>query len=272
MKEIITQISKELSVTRNEAELILASLLDKPRFELYMTDMINQEVRHQLFARLTLLKNGMPLEYITKRARFMDYTLRICPGVFIPRFETEYFIELLGQVLNFVPARILDIGTGTGAIAIALAHLFPKADIFTTDISDTAIQCAKENVNAYGLTSKIHLIKCDICPSVNTKFDLIVSNPPYIPSKRLAALPRSVRDFEPMLALDGGRDGTQFIQAIMEKALYILKPDGIIAFEIDEESTEILKSYMSAHNHGPISFVKDQYGKYRYLFVGKIKK
>ena len=272
MQEIIKQITKDLSVTRNEAELILASLLDKPRFELYMNDAISHEVRHQLLARLMLLKKGMPLEYITKRIQFMDYNLSIYPGVFIPRFETEYFIELLGQVLNLVPKKILDIGTGSGAISIALAHLFPEADIFATEISDTAIECAKENFDTYGLTSKIQLMKCDICEGISQKFDLIVSNPPYIPSKRLGKLPKSVRDFEPMLALDGGPDGTHFIQMILERSFDMVHKDGIIALEIDEDSTRILDNYMNHHHYKEFTFKKDQYGKYRYLFIGKIKK
>ena len=272
MKEIIRQITEDLSVTKDEAELILASLLEKPRFELYMLDTINQEEWHQVLYRLMLLKKGTPLEYITKRTQFMDYSLRIYPGVFIPRFETEYFIELLGQVLDFAPERILDIGTGTGAISIALAHLFPEAEIFATDISDTAIECARENFETYGLTEKIHLIKCDIFPSIKQKFDLIVSNPPYIPSKRLSSLPKSVRDFEPMLALDGGPDGTQFIRAIMEKAFDMVTKNGIIALEIDEESTQILENYIKTHDYKEFTFKKDQYKKYRYLFIGKIKK
>jgi release factor-specific protein-(glutamine-N5) methyltransferase len=272
MREIVEHVTKELAVTRNEAELIVASLLEKPRFELYMTDNIDQEAKHLLLARLSLLKNGMPLEYVTKRTQFVDYSLRIYPGVFIPRFETEYFIELIGQLTDFIPEKILDIGTGTGAISIALAHLYPKANILATDISDTAIQCAYENIKAYGLISRIHLLQCDICQSVNTEFDLIISNPPYIPSSRLHSLPKSVRDFEPMLAIDGGHDGTQFIQAIIEHVSGVLKPDGIIALEIDEDTVGILKNHLKSKGYGPISFKKDQYGKYRYLFIGDLKK
>jgi len=272
MREIVEQITKELEVSKNEAELILASLLEKPRFELYMMEDIDKDVKHLVTTRLGLLKNGMPLEYVTKRTQFMDYSLCIYPGVFIPRFETEYFIELIGQLTDIIPEKILDIGTGTGAISIALAHLYPKAQIYATDISDIAIECAQENIKAYGLTSRIILAKCDICQDANTMFDMIVSNPPYIPSSRLCSLPKSVRDFEPMLAIDGGNDGTRFIRAIMERASGFLKPGGIMAFEIDEDTTGILKDYMSRQGYGPISFEKDQYGKYRYLFIGDIKK
>ncbi|GAH51102.1 unnamed protein product, partial [marine sediment metagenome] len=108
MREIVARVVKELAVSRGEAELIVASLLEKPRFEIYLNDSIDQESRQFLRAKLMQLKNGMPLEYVTKRMHFMDYSLRIYPGVFIPRFETEYFIELIEKLIDFVPEQILD--------------------------------------------------------------------------------------------------------------------------------------------------------------------
>jgi release factor glutamine methyltransferase len=253
MREIVDQVVKELAVSRGEAELIVASLLEKPRFEIYLNDSIDQESRQFLRAKLMQLKNGMPLEYVTKRMHFMDYSLRILPGVFIPRFETEYFIELIEKLIDFVPEQILDIGTGTGAISIALAHLYPDVHIVATDISDKAIRCARENIKEYGLTDRIHLLQCSICNGVNTRFDLIISNPPYIPSSRLHSVPKSVRDFEPMLAIDGGQDGIQFIKLIIEQTAPYLNPGGIVALEIDEDT------------------VITQFGKYRYLFIGELK-
>lgn len=272
MREIVEHVTKELAVTKNEAELIVASLLEKPRFEIYMKDAIDQDVQRLLKARLKLLKNGMPLEYIIKKTQFMDYSLRVYPGVFIPRFETENFIELIGQLIDFVPGNILDIGTGTGAISIALAHLYPEANIFTTDISDTAIKCARENIKEYGLSSRIHIMKCNIYDGMKTQFDLIVSNPPYIPSSRLRLLPKSVRDFEPMLAINGGNDGTQFIKAILQQTTNYLKPEGVIALEIDEESVGTLKEYLQLKGYKAFSFRRDQFEKYRYLFIGNFKK
>jgi len=263
MREIVAQVIKELAVSRGEAELIVASLLEKPRFEIYLNHSMDQESRQLLYAKLVQLKNGMPLEYVIKRMQFMDYSLRILPGVFIPRFETEYFIELIEKLIDFVPEQILDIGTGTGAISIALAHLYPDVHIVATDISDKAIRCARENIKEFGLTDRIHLAQCSICDDVNTRFDLIISNPPYIPSSRLHSLPKSVRDFEPMLAIDGGQDGIQFIKLIIQQTAAYLKPGGIIAFEIDEETVIRIKEFLQTNGWDQYSFRRDQFGKYR---------
>jgi release factor glutamine methyltransferase len=271
MREIVAQVVKELAVSRGEAELIAASLLEKPRFEIYLNDSIDQESRQLLHAKLIQLKNGMPLEYVTKRMHFMDYSLRIYPGVFIPRFETEYFIELIEKLIDFVPEQILDIGTGTGAISIALAHLYPDVHIVATDISDKAIRCVRENIKEFGLTDRIHLLQCSICDGVNTRFDLIISNPPYIPSSRLHSLPKSVRDFEPMLAIDGGQDGIQFIKLIMQQTAEYLNPGGIVALEIDEDTVITIKEFLQTNGYDQFSFRRDQFGKYRYLFIGKLK-
>lgn len=271
MREIVEQVVKELAVSRGEAELIVASLLEKPRFEIYLNDSIDQESRQFLRAKLMQLKNGMPLEYVTKRMQFMNYSLRILPGVFIPRFETEYFIELIEKLVDFVPEQILDIGTGTGAISIALAHLYPDVHIVATDISDKAIRCARENIKEYGLTDRIQLLQCSICNGVNTRFDLIISNPPYIPSSRLHSLPKSVRDFEPMLAIDGGQDGIQFIKLIIEQTAPYLNPGGIVALEIDEDTVVTIKEFLQTNGCDQFSFRRDQFGKYRYLFIGELK-
>ncbi|MGB3478443.1 MAG: peptide chain release factor N(5)-glutamine methyltransferase [bacterium] len=271
MREIVAQVVKELAVSRGEAELIVASLLEKPRFEIYLNDSIDQESRQFLRAKLMQLKNGMPLEYVRKRMHFMDYSLRIYPGVFIPRFETEYFIELIEKLIDFVPEQILDIGTGTGAISIALAHLYPDVHIVATDISDKAIRCARENIKEYGLTDRIHLLQCSICNGVNTRFDLIISNPPYIPSSRLHSLPKSVRDFEPMLAIDGGQDGIQFIKLIIQQTAAYQNPGGIIALEIDEDTVITIKEFLQTNGYDQFSFRRDQFGKYRYLFIGELK-
>lgn len=271
MREIVEQVIKELTVSRGEAELIVAALLEKPRFGIYLNDSVDQGTRKLLHTRLMQLKTGMPLEYVTTKMQFMDYSLHIYPGVFIPRFETEYFIELIGKLVDFVPERILDIGTGTGAISIALAHLYPDAQIFATDISDMAIRCARENIKEYGLSDRIHLTQCSICDGASTKFDLIISNPPYIPSSRLRSLPKSVRDFEPMLAIDGGQDGTQFIELIIQQTAEYLNPGGVIALEIDEDTTAILKKFLQVSGYDKFSFKRDQFRKYRYLFIGNLK-
>jgi release factor glutamine methyltransferase len=271
MREVIKRISKEFGISRDEAELIVASLLEQPRFHMYLNSTLDAATQKTLERKLTQLKEDMPLEYVTQRAHFRDYELYIEPGVFIPRLETEYFIDLIAQYLGKTPRTILEIGTGTGAIAIALAHTFPTARIVATDISETALRCARTNVRNHGLETHIALTYSDLFQALSGQFDMIVSNPPYIPHSRIPALPKSVRHFEPLLALDGGTHGIQFIARLIEQGGDFLTPNGTMAIEIDEEQVDMLRDLVRTTLSMPFSFHKDLFNRSRYLFIGTIK-
>ncbi|MBA7551913.1 Release factor glutamine methyltransferase [subsurface metagenome] len=180
MKEIVKQVSDDFKISSGEAELIVASLLEKPRFGIYFNNRMDINTKKILNMKLIQLKKGVPIEYITKKIQFRNFLLRIYPGVFIPRLETEYLIELIEKFVNLRPEKILEIGTGSGAICITLATIFPKAKIIATDISQNAINCASENIERYNLTEQINLLHCNMFEGLTTKFDLIVTNPPYI--------------------------------------------------------------------------------------------
>ncbi len=216
------------------------------------------------------MKNGIPIEYITKRVQFLSDTFHIYPGVFIPRLETEYFVELIPRILNFIPEKILEIGTGSGVIAITLARLFPSAQIFATDIVLTALQNAKENIKNSKLDERIYLIGADLFSPINASFDLIISNPPYIPVERIKYLPKSVKEFEPISAINGGRGGLRFIKEIISQGLKYLNRNGAIGIEIDEEQVSVLTTYLRDFGL-PFLFKKDLFDRYRYLFLGNIK-
>lgn len=267
MKEAVTKISRELKIARDEAELVAATLLDKPRFALYLDDTEDPHLWEELRMKVALLKKGVPIEYVTKRVHFMDYSLIIEPGVFIPRLETEYFIELIARC-RITPERILEIGTGTGCLAIALAHWFPGCTIIATDISERALSCAHQNVAAFGLQDRVLLVKSDVCKGLHAEFDMIISNPPYVPSSRLKTLPDSVRCYEPLRALSGGRDGCTVIREIVLQALPLLKQGGVIALEIDEDTAPTISDYLAAHSLASWTFHKDLFGCIRYLFIG----
>lgn len=267
MKDAVTKISSELNVARSEAELIIATLLDKPRFELYLNDEKDPGLWEQLQEKVVLLKKGVPIEYITKRAQFMDYTITITPGVFIPRLETEYFVELIGRYKN-KPATILEIGTGSGCLAIALAHWFPHCRFIATDISDEALRCAEKNISTFGLEHRISLVKTDVCMGLHTQFDMIISNPPYVPHTRLSSLPESVKCYEPLRALNGGKNGIAIIKKIVLQGLPLLNDGGMIALEIDEETTAPLNEFLSGCECPSWTFHKDLFGRMRYMFIG----
>ena len=270
MKEIIKKVIEEFKISKDEAELIIATLLEQPRFGIYINNEIEPESATILKMKLNLLKQGMPIEYITQKVQFMDYLLNIYPGVFIPRIETEYFVELISRLVA-TPKKILEIGTGCGAIAISLAKVFPDADIIATDISQTALNNALENIKQFNLSERITLVQGDLFRPISTKFDLIVSNPPYIPNSRLKFLPKSVKDFEPILAIDGGEQGVQFIKMLIQQGMQFLKPYGAMAIEIDEDEVEVLKSFSVANLLNSFAFKKDLFGRFRYFFIGDFR-
>jgi len=267
MKELIAQVSKDFKIARGEAELIVASLLDQPRFEIYLNGKIDRNLMKILKLKLIQLRKGVPIEYITKKVQFLNYLLRIYPGVFIPRLETEYFIELITKIVKTRPHKILEIGTGSGALSIALAHIFPQSMIIATDICRNAINCAQENIQNCDLMNQIQLLRTDMFEGISTKFDLIVSNPPYIPHSRLKQLPSSVKNYEPMAAIDGGKDGVQFIGRLITYGVDFLNADGMIAIEIDEEEVIILRKLLERCKVKSYFFKKDLFGRFRYLFI-----
>lgn len=270
MRELVTAVSKELAIARNEAELVIATLMNRPRFELYMSDTMEEKEKDILWSKITQLRKGMPIEYITQRVQFREYTLKIDPGVFIPRLETEYFVELIPKMLSRSPRTILEIGTGCGAISIALARFFPHAEILATDISIAALENALQNIEDLDLESQISIVQSNMFDGLIGKFDLIVSNPPYVPSARVHKLPRSVREFEPLAAIDGGEQGLEFIKRIILGGRGNLGNDGVMALEIDEESVNTLKKFLGEQNIKSFAFCRDLLNKYRYLFTGAI--
>ncbi|MGQ9464521.1 MAG: peptide chain release factor N(5)-glutamine methyltransferase [bacterium] len=272
MKKVVRELSKEFDLDIAETELIVSTLLRKPRFELYLSNNVDEKLSAFLRLKLMQLKKGVPIEYLTKEVQFFKYHLQIYPGVFIPRLETEYFIELITELIDFSPARICEIGTGSGAIAIVLADSFPAAEIIATDICPLAIQNAKENISMLNLKEKIKLLRADLFQSFSYGvFDLIVCNPPYIPTERIISLPKSVRDFEPRRAIDGGFGGTTFIKKIIEQApAYLTKKRFGIALEIDEDEADILDGYLKG-KFTQYFFCKDLFGKTRYLFIGQFR-
>ena len=267
-RELVKAASKELGVDRSEAEFVIAALMSQPRFEIYLKNSVDEDDRFIIWSRIQQLKSGIPLEYVTKRVQFLEHTLSVRHGVFIPRIETESLIDLLPKILPSSPGRVLEIGVGCGAISIALAHLYPDADIVATDISELAIANAAENLKSFGLESRISLLCCDMFDGIAGRFDLLVSNPPYVPRSRIKLLPKSVREFEPLKAIDGGKHGVQFIEKLVKGGMNYLTAGGVMALEIDEDSVKRLRKFMFCNNIGSFVFRKDLFNKHRFLFIG----
>ena len=203
-----------------------------------------------------------PIQYITGEQEFYGLALRVTPAVLIPRPETELLVE---AVLTEVKQgglksalRILDVGTGSGAIAIALAHNLPSAQIIAVDLSGTALEVAVVNTARHQLMDRIQFIESDLLEGLASDglpFDVIVSNPPYVPANDRASLHPQVRDYEPGVALFAGADGLDIYRRLIPQARAALLPNGLLALEIGHGQREAIASLLSGWNE--VRFVDD---------------
>jgi release factor glutamine methyltransferase len=199
-----------------------------------------------------------PIQYITGQQEFFGLTLNVTPAVLIPRPETEHLVEAVLQRLpHGQPVTIADIGTGSGAIAIALAAHLPKAYVTAVDLSPEAIRIARSNADAQGLSGRIRFLLSDLLAAVPHKanFDAIVSNPPYVPSSDAAFLHPQVREHEPHLALFAGPDGLDTYRRLIPQARLALKPGGLLALEIGHGQRDLLAALLAGWND--VTFVDD---------------
>ncbi|HEX5234099.1 MAG TPA: peptide chain release factor N(5)-glutamine methyltransferase [Silvibacterium sp.] len=199
-----------------------------------------------------------PIQYITGEQEFYGLTLRVTPAVLIPRPETEHLVEaLLHRVPHNAPLGVADIGTGSGAIAIALAHHLPKAAITALDASAAALTIAQQNADRHNLTSRIRFLESDLLNAVaGETFDAIVSNPPYVPQFEL--LEPQVHDFEPHTALYAGPSGLDIYQRLIPQAWQALNSGGLLLMEIGHGQQSALAILLAQWSQ--IEFIPDLQG------------
>lgn len=259
-----------------ECDLILASLLNWERHRLYTNpdyELDFKTVDSYISLLIRRAKNE-PLQYLIGKREFMGLDFIVDNRVLIPRCDTEALVEfVIGYVgklrkthgkkdpdccnslaiYNSEAIQILDIGTGSGAIAVSLAKYIPDSFVTATDISGDALSVARENARNNGVEDRLKFVLSDLFEGFGShrgndtgRFHIIVSNPPYIPKSDISHLMPEVRDFEPIAALDGGKDGLDFYRRIAAKSPDFLKPHGLLAFEVGygqaEQVAAILKS------------------------------
>lgn len=192
---------------------------------------------------LAARSRGVPWPILEGTTGFLDFEVLVPPGVFIPRPETEELAELAISELRKAPpgSRALDIGTGTGVLAIALARACPEAEVWAVDVSPRALRAARRNAQRLGV--KIKVLRSNLFSAVSGKFQVIVANPPYVAREEFPSLPKEVREFEPRRALDGGRGGLTLLLRILQRAPDHLGPGGVLLMELGPAQAPTLEEW-----------------------------
>ena len=225
-------------------------------------------------------EKGMPLEYVSGRATFMGLTFLVSADTLIPRKETQLLVSV---VLGIIGERekiqdsltIIDMGTGCGNIAISLAINSKNTKILGSDISSSAIAIAQQNVNKFNLQRRVSLMSGDLFSGFRSmgyegKIDLIVFNPPYISTGKIARLSHEITDYEPVIALDGGPYGLNFHLRTIKEALPFLKPKGILALEIGlGQEKQVIRLFERSGTYKNISTFSDNEGQVRVITAEK---
>jgi len=253
--------SEDISDAPLEGEVLLRHSLSLDRGQLYAR--LEQEVSNIQDTLGPLTKRRLahePLAYILGYREFYGLTLQINPYVLIPRQETELLVDKaieLMQTRLTQEVTIADIGTGSGAIAIALAKYLPKARILATDVSAQALQTAASNLRNHGLEHRVTLMQGDLLEPLKEPVDLLVANLPYVPAADMPTLKPELH-YEPQIALDGGRDGLEIISRFLTQAPQHLKPGGATILEIDpRQSHEVLEMASKAFPSATVTIAQD---------------
>ncbi len=224
--------------------LALASGQSVERVTAHKEMYASEEVERRLNSLVARTLDGEPLAYLLGFWPFHGLKLTITPDVLIPRDDTEVVTELAVHVLKLSPVenpRVLDLCTGSGCIGLAIASEIPDARVTLGDVSDAALKVARQNIQSLHFTGRVKALKLDAMEPASAflgKYDMIVANPPYVTETEMEQLDRSVKDYEPHLALNGGADGLDFYRAILENYLGALQKGGFLAFEFGQGQKE----------------------------------
>jgi release factor glutamine methyltransferase len=275
--EVTSDYLKEKGIDspRLSAEVLLAHQLKVDRVKLYL-NFDQPLLQREIAAFRELIKRRLkrePIQYITGMQEFWSLNFVVNPHVLIPRPETELLVE---QIVSLhrekrLPGdrspKILDLGTGSGVLAIAVAQELESASVWASDVSADTLAIAELNAKRHGVEGRVKFILSDVWQgfdNLSLGFDAVVSNPPYIPSDHMDSLAPEVRDFEPRSALDGGEKGMHFIKGIIAEAPKYLSVGGWLLLEMDPKQTTMAMELMERiNNYGEKFRVKDYSGQYR---------
>jgi release factor glutamine methyltransferase len=270
---------KGVESPRLHAELLLAHVLKLPRMKLYLnferalTDMETDQLRDLVKRR----GNREPLQHIVGSTSFCGFEIAVNRNVLVPRPETELLAEEAWRFLSTInsqPSTALDFGTGSGCIAIATAAKVPAATVYALDVSDEALGLAKQNAERNNVAGRITFISGNGFAALKTmtdlpQFDLIVSNPPYIPSAEIETLDPEVRDFDPRGALDGGADGLNFYRELALEARAFLKSTGKIMLEFGDGQADAI-AQLFTEQKWIVEGIREDYTQRQRILIARI--
>jgi release factor glutamine methyltransferase len=249
------------------AELLLMHAMDRDRTWLYThpESELAAYAAQEYFALIARRAAGEPTQYLTGKQEFWGLEFEVNPVVLIPRPETEHVIEVAlerlgarGIKINMrtgepsPPLRIADVGTGSGCLAVALAHELLHAEIFATDISAAALEVARRNAARHSVSNRVHFFEGDLLGPVSASpglFDLIVSNPPYVAQDEAKTLAREVREHEPHTALFGGPSGIEMYDHLTKQAGELLRSSGVLVLELGHNSAQHVRAILVAQRN-----------------------
>ncbi len=257
---------KNIESPRLCAEILLSHQLNLSRLKLYLEydQPVGKNDLNQYRAMIKRAADGEPIQYITGVQEFWSMDFMVSPAVLIPRPETEILVEQAIKIYkenNYAEhpdVSILDMGTGSGAIAVAVASELKDAQIVAVDISKEALETAKLNIARHGVENRISLLMGNLFEPFGNNhlcFDIILTNPPYVTKKEFESLPGKIKNFEPRIALESGEDGLSHIRTIIEKAPYFLKPGGWLMLEMDPGQVNAVILKMSSNGYYSNSLV-----------------
>ena len=262
---------------RLEAEVLLRHILGVDKTRLYREpDQLLSEVQQkQYYQVLERRSQGEPVAYLTGRREFMSLDFIVNSQVLVPRPETELLVEIiLNDLRPFSgPAHIVDVGTGSGAIAVSLAYYLPTAQVWAVDLSSAAINVARQNAENHGVTGRLSFLEGDLLTNLpetlGSGLDWVAANLPYIPSEEIPLLPRTVAQYEPSLALDGGQDGLELYRRLIPQAWQRLKPGGKLIMEMGCNQGQLLVGILAAGDWQAVEIVQDYAGLDRFVLARK---
>lgn len=255
--------SKGINSPRLESEVLLAYVLKKERIELYLEKdiLLSNEQIKALEEMLHKRGEGVPTSYLIGSREFLSMDFITAPGVLIPRPETELLVEEVLSLLDKTyfgesfkeHINIIDIGTGCGIIAVSIAKFIPACHVYAVDISKKALEIAGFNAVKFNVENKITFIEGELLSCIQNyglagKTHVIVSNPPYIPTDEIITLQKEIKDYEPITALDGGRDGLDYYREIVPSSTKYLVKGGILALEVGYNQAQAVKILIEETN------------------------